>query len=171
MTACNLSEESGNIDELVIPLLCNIAACKIQTKEWKKSLEISKQALTLRPDCIKALIRSGSASIKLGEYENAEAFLNKAAKVTSVSDEDVLNKIKSLIVQVHELKNKSRKSYQKQKKTLNNFFTIHSKYDKKITNWGLITKFFNVYLKHILFTLFSAIFFYAVVSNLFILYL
>jgi hypothetical protein len=49
----------NNVENLVIPVLCNMAACCMQLKEWAKAAMFCDQALQLRPQCIKALMRKG----------------------------------------------------------------------------------------------------------------
>ena len=60
---------NGNVNELVIPILCNLAACCIELKEWRKTISFSEQALILRPTCNKALLRKGIGCLNIGEYK------------------------------------------------------------------------------------------------------
>jgi hypothetical protein len=62
---------NSNIDELILPVLCNLSACCIQLKEWQKCVLFAEQALKLRPDAIKALYRQGIAYVNIGEYQTA----------------------------------------------------------------------------------------------------
>ena len=62
---------SGNVDSLVIPVLCNLAACCIQVKEWGKAVSFAEQAVLLRPQCYKAILRKGIGLMHLGEHELA----------------------------------------------------------------------------------------------------
>jgi len=59
----------GNVDRLIIPVLCNLAACCIELKEWRKTISFSEQALLLRPSCYRALLRKGIGYLNLGEYK------------------------------------------------------------------------------------------------------
>lgn len=61
----------GNVDVLVIPVLCNLAACCIQAEEWSKAISFSEQALLLRPECCKAQLRKGLGLLRIGEFELA----------------------------------------------------------------------------------------------------
>jgi hypothetical protein len=91
LTASDFSKASGNLDVLVIPVLCNLAACCIQigdlvfkslfrtitvtfvspnrtfftsatTEEYGKGVRFCDQALALKPDCGKAHMRRGERS-------------------------------------------------------------------------------------------------------------
>lgn len=61
----------GNVEVLVIPVLCNLAACCIEVEEWNKAVSFSEQAIILRPECCKAQLRKGLGLMHLGEYELA----------------------------------------------------------------------------------------------------
>lgn len=60
---------NSNVDELIIPVLCNLAACCIELKEWRKTISFSEQALILRPTCNKALLRKGIGYLNTGDYK------------------------------------------------------------------------------------------------------
>jgi tetratricopeptide (TPR) repeat protein len=62
---------NSNIDELILPVLCNLSACCIQLKQWQKCILFAEQALKLRPNAIKALYRQGIAFVNIGEYQTA----------------------------------------------------------------------------------------------------
>ena len=51
--------EHDNIDSVIMPVLCNMAACCIQLKAWSKAILFCNQALQLRPNCAKAWMRKG----------------------------------------------------------------------------------------------------------------
>eukprot|EP01035_Chromulina_nebulosa_P031046 gene31046-41349_t len=70
------SQSSENIDKLVIPVVCNLAACSIELKEWRKVVNFCDQALDLRPYCSKALYRKGIALLEVGDYDAAVAAFN-----------------------------------------------------------------------------------------------
>ena len=74
------SHADGNIDTLIIPVLCNLAACCIQIEEWGKAISFAQQALLLRPKCTKALMRQGVGFLKAGEFELALDSLKSAYK-------------------------------------------------------------------------------------------
>lgn len=67
----NGDDSGGNVDKLIIPVLCNLAACCIQVEEWGKAVSFADQAILLRPTCKKAHFRKGIGLIHLGEYELA----------------------------------------------------------------------------------------------------
>lgn len=68
----------GNIDILVVPCLCNLAACTIQLQQWSKAYKFSEQVLLLRPTCRKAHMRQGIALFQVGEHTKAIEALKRA---------------------------------------------------------------------------------------------
>ena len=74
---------TSNVDSLVVPVLCNLAACCITKEQFSKALRLCDQALTLRPFCVKALLRRGLCLINLGEFELAVAGLRNALQVAN----------------------------------------------------------------------------------------
>jgi len=73
---------SDNVNVLVMPILCNLAACCIELKEFGKALQFTEQALKLRPECGKALMRRGMSQLHKGEFKRAMADLNRALEIT-----------------------------------------------------------------------------------------
>lgn len=65
------SAREGNIDTLVIPVLCNLSACCLQQQEWHKAASFAEQALLLQPQCCKALFRKGLSLLNVGEYDDS----------------------------------------------------------------------------------------------------
>jgi tetratricopeptide (TPR) repeat protein len=65
------SSNKGNVDSLVVPVLCNLAACCLQVEEWGKAVSFGDQAVLLRPQCSKAHMRKGIGLMHLGEHELA----------------------------------------------------------------------------------------------------
>jgi tetratricopeptide (TPR) repeat protein len=61
----------GNIDILIIPVLCNLSACSIQLKLWYKAAQFADHALRLRPTCRKAALRRGIALYHITEFQEA----------------------------------------------------------------------------------------------------
>lgn len=77
------------IDELMVPVLCNLAACALRigvmyrvitqsTREslllyqaWSKAVQFSKEALKQRPTSVKALMKCGAAHFADGDYKLA----------------------------------------------------------------------------------------------------
>ncbi len=80
-------QSSSNIDSLIIPVLCNLAACCIELKEFAKALKFSDSAIELRPRCGKALMRRGMALVHIGEYIKGIQALQSAL---DVKDEGVI---------------------------------------------------------------------------------
>jgi tetratricopeptide (TPR) repeat protein len=72
---------SSNVDSVVIPVLCNLAACAIQLKQWPKAVQLCQQAIQLRPDCVKALYRQGLALVQAGEFERAMLCLEESSRL------------------------------------------------------------------------------------------
>jgi tetratricopeptide (TPR) repeat protein len=64
-------DKSNNIDELVLPVLCNLAACCIQLQQWQKGVLFCDQALRIKPETIKVLYRQGICFVQTGEYQSA----------------------------------------------------------------------------------------------------
>lgn len=65
------NDTTDNTDSLVVPVLCNLAACCIQLGEWTKAIQFSDQAIKLRAKCPKAHLRRAMACLKINEYEDA----------------------------------------------------------------------------------------------------
>ena len=78
--------DQGNVDELVIPVLTNMAACCLQTKEYVKVARFCEQALLLRPGHAKALLRSGIAFYYLKEYDKAIANLESVRSIMQADE-------------------------------------------------------------------------------------
>ena len=65
------ANEADNTDSLVVPVLCNLAACCLQLGEWMKAVQFCDQAIKLRSKCPKAHLRRAIACLKLNEFEDA----------------------------------------------------------------------------------------------------
>jgi tetratricopeptide (TPR) repeat protein len=74
------TENTGNVDTLVVPVLCNLAACCIQVAEWGKAVNFADQAVLLRPHCAKAQMRKGIGLMRSGEHELALSSFELAQK-------------------------------------------------------------------------------------------
>lgn len=134
MTASNLdnADSGGNVDDVVVPLLCNIAACNIQMKAWRKTIAICEQALLLRPRAIKALTRLGLACIQIGELDKAEVALRKAQEVlASLSsleterdgcDQHAEGKVNALLADLAKRRTVSAAAYQKRRHAMATVF-------------------------------------------------
>lgn len=75
----------SNVDILIIPVLCNLAACCIQLKQFSKALKFADAALELRPRCGKALMRRGMVLVHLGENVSAISALKKSLDIVEGS--------------------------------------------------------------------------------------
>ena len=82
----NVGRNEDNIDEVVIPLICNLAACSVQLCEWRRTVLLCKEALQIRPNCLKALVRCALACIKLEDYDSAKIYLKKALRIVDLTD-------------------------------------------------------------------------------------
>lgn len=128
---------NGNVDDLVVPVLCNMAACCLRLNEWGKCVRFCDQALALRPKCAKALMRKGIAFVNIGEYEMAISFLRSSLDNCESSpdspDQCNLNKCNMLnesdkqrveifLIKASKGRKLERKSLQSQKKSLEKGF-------------------------------------------------
>jgi len=124
---------SDNINVLIIPILCNLAACCIQLKEYSKSLQFSNQALKLRPNCGKALMRRGMSLLHNGEFQMAIVDLERALEISD-PDNVVLpiteadrQRIPILIHKAQQGLESEAKSLARQKRSLEKHFKPLSK--------------------------------------------
>lgn len=74
----DISIENSNIDELVVPVLCNMAVCALKLNQFVKAARFCDEALKLRPVCLKALLRRGIAFLHLKEYDLCISSLEQA---------------------------------------------------------------------------------------------
>ena len=86
---------NSNIEVLVVPILCNLAACCLQIKQYSKARKFCDAALELKPKCAKALMRRGMSLVHVGEYDAAvrtlEAALSIEDGVIEVGREDAVD--------------------------------------------------------------------------------
>jgi tetratricopeptide (TPR) repeat protein len=88
LTASKFDDDS-NIDCLVVPVLCNLAACCIELHEWGKAVQFCEQAIDLRPFCSKAYLRKGLAFLRIYEYQRALEDLKRAEQFSLLSSLNV----------------------------------------------------------------------------------
>mmetsp|Transcript_20352 Transcript_20352/g.45272 ORF Transcript_20352/g.45272 Transcript_20352/m.45272 type:complete len:349 (+) Transcript_20352:91-1137(+) len=69
---------AGNVDTMVVPVLCNLAACCLQLGQWSKAASFGEQATLLRPHCSKAQLRMGLGLLRMGEFDLALGRFNCA---------------------------------------------------------------------------------------------
>ena len=86
MQCDSTSPTTDNVNVLIMPILCNLAACCIQLKEFSKSLQFTEQALKLRPKCGKALMRRGMSMLHFGEFKKALADFDRALEIGGDGD-------------------------------------------------------------------------------------
>lgn len=86
-TATEDRDGAGNVDSLILPCLCNLAACCIQIRDFSKALKFADSALELRPNCGKALMRRGMSLTYVGEYNAGIASLREAALIATADEE------------------------------------------------------------------------------------
>lgn len=66
-----VAKTEDNIDDLVVPVLCNLTACCLELQQWGKATLFIDQIFPLRPLCRKAHYRRGVALLQLHEYSLA----------------------------------------------------------------------------------------------------
>ena len=124
--------DEGNIDEVVIPLICNLAACSVQLRDWRRTVLLCKEALRIRPNCLKALIRCALAFIELEEYSCAKAYLKKASHIANASDTFVNKKIQLLFVKAERGKLMAERRLKLQRSCIANFFQKSTPSDHEV---------------------------------------
>lgn len=77
-------DHQGNVEALIMPILCNLSACCIQLKQWSKALEFANQAVALRPLWPKAHFRKGIALLQMDENKDALKSLREAEKSSNL---------------------------------------------------------------------------------------
>ena len=153
--------EGGNVDSLMMPCLCNLAACCIQTRDFSKALKFADSALELRPNCGKALMRRGMSLTYVGEYEKGIASLQAASLITEdekvgdntsiktkktmpVSDSD-RHRIPILIDRAEKCLERSKRDEEKRKEKMRRVFggkstTMPATVAPTITQYPLVPK-------------------------------
>lgn len=79
--------QDDNVEELVVPVLCNLTACCLELQQWAKVVLFAEQIFQLRPLCRKALYRQGVALLNLNEYSLAIQSLEKALQCLPAESE------------------------------------------------------------------------------------
>jgi tetratricopeptide (TPR) repeat protein len=70
----NKSFSESEIDELLIPLFTNLAACALEVKEYQKALFYCQEGLQLRPGQRRILYLQSVANVQVGSYQAAMKF-------------------------------------------------------------------------------------------------
>ena len=140
---------NSNVDELIIPVLCNLAACCIELKEWRKTISFSEQALILRPTCSKALLRKGIGCLNTGDYKLSldcftavDEYIQRMVGTTTATEEHVskpleeisltdANRLPHLIMQARRGIQRQRKQLSQQRSSLMKAFNHHHHQDDK----------------------------------------
>lgn len=71
-------KSDDNVEDLVVPVLCNLTACCLELQQWAKVVLFAEQIFQLRPLCRKAHYRQGVALLNLNEYSLAIQSLETA---------------------------------------------------------------------------------------------
>lgn len=74
-------EKAKAVHAVQIPVLCNLAACYVHERLWKKVVTLCEEALKLDPRCAKALARRGQAFTALHRFAEARADLRRATEL------------------------------------------------------------------------------------------
>lgn len=163
-TNLNAEDNESNVDEIVIPLVCNLAACSIQLHDWKRTILLCKEALQLRPNCLKALIRCALAYIELEEFRNAKNYLTKASNIADSSKTLDRNKIQLLLAKAERGKLMTEKRLASQRNGIANFFqkAINSEGSVKQNNLRPMIP-FNGSKKEVSFILLAVLFSFGII--------
>lgn len=79
----NIKSHSGDdVIQLRLSLLLNLAMCYLKQKDYKKTVEVSEEALSINSKSVKALFRRGLARFESGELATAVADVKMAAKLS-----------------------------------------------------------------------------------------
>mmetsp|Transcript_71123 Transcript_71123/g.197565 ORF Transcript_71123/g.197565 Transcript_71123/m.197565 type:complete len:429 (-) Transcript_71123:67-1353(-) len=74
-------EEEKRVDDLKLPCLLNLAACKCQQEEWDDVLTQCRLALEINPRSVKAFYRTGLAHLARDKFELAKDALLSAHEI------------------------------------------------------------------------------------------
>ena len=74
-------EHKAKAKQLRLTIWCNIAICQDKLGEWADAVRSCNEALSLDPDCIKALFRRGCVHSASGEFARAREDLTAALRV------------------------------------------------------------------------------------------
>jgi len=101
-------EQEKEIGELTSACNLNIAACLLQTKDYRGVIECCKKVLELDKNNVKALFRLGKAQAALNEDNPLETLL-KAAKIQN--SKEIQDEIKAVKQQLAKQENKDKRVY------------------------------------------------------------
>ena len=60
------------MDKLLVPVLCNLAACALKKQAWKKAVQLTEEVLKHRPKCAKAWMQCGGGHLGDDEFVGAK---------------------------------------------------------------------------------------------------
>jgi tetratricopeptide (TPR) repeat protein len=157
LAAANLSDERS-IDSLIIPTLCNMAACCLNLKQFSKVIQFCDQALLHRPNCLKAKIRKGKGLLHLQEYTSAisqlievKETLERTDHIRTEQSQQSLSEINQLLDRATSARNREAQRYKEQKMALKKAFQSKSPHKSKSTLEKLQRFIWNFILSVILF--------------------
>lgn len=94
-TFANNEQEEKNIDDVKVPCLLNLAACKCQQEEWDEVLIHTRLALEINPRLVKAYYRQGLAYLARDQFEEAKDALVSAHEIEP-HNKDVMGALQRL---------------------------------------------------------------------------
>jgi len=111
-------------NDIRLPLLLNLAACKLHHKEWHQVIALCSGVLEVEESNVKALFRRGAARRELGQDDPALQDLNKAALL---APED-----KAIKAEIRKVKQEKKTQAQVAKKVYDGLF----KAEEQPQTWG-----------------------------------
>lgn len=94
-TFANTPEEEKSLEEVKLPCLLNLAACKCQQEEWDEVLTQCRLALELNPRSVKAYYRTGLAHLSRDQFDLARDALMSAHEIEP-KNKEVLTALRKL---------------------------------------------------------------------------
>ncbi|CAE8678082.1 unnamed protein product, partial [Polarella glacialis] len=86
-TFADTPEEEKQVEDVKLPCLLNLAACKCQQEEWDEVLTQCRLALEVNPRSVKAFYRSGLAHLARDNFELAKDTLTSALEIEGKNPE------------------------------------------------------------------------------------
>jgi len=105
------NEETKAVEDAKLSLFLNLAACKLHLDDFKEALNQCRQALSIDPNCAKALYRKGLSHMALFDYDDAKIALEEALEIEPSN--------KTIHSALHELREKMIEYNAKTKKMTN----------------------------------------------------
>ncbi|PRP79226.1 hypothetical protein PROFUN_12764 [Planoprotostelium fungivorum] len=101
-------EEKQQINSIKLPIQNNLAMLYVKQEKWEKAIKACTEALQIDKDNVKALFRRGKSRVALGDIDNAEIDLKRAAELDP-ADKAIKNEL--ILI--------ARKQQEQEKKTKN----------------------------------------------------